>query len=205
MTQLLTAPRVMICWQLQFERISEQYMNLPNKITTFRFFMIPVFAVILLIRQPWSDAAALAVFLIAAFSDFLDGYLARKNNMVTDFGKLMDPLADKMLVSTALICFCAIRDNFPAWCAIIIIAREFIISGFRQIAAEKQVIIMASWWGKAKTVVQMIMCVLFILNINVSWFGIVQAVFMWAASALTVISLVDYIAKNKNVIDVTKI
>ncbi len=163
--------------------------------------MIPVFAVVFLLQQSWSDAVSLAVFLIAAFSDFLDGYLARKNNMVTDFGKLMDPLADKMLVSTALICFTAIRPGFPAWCAIIIIAREFIISGFRQIAAEKNVIIMASWWGKIKTVVQMIMCIMFILNIDAAWYDITRTVIMWLAAALTVISLIDYIVKNKGVID----
>ena len=167
--------------------------------------MIPVFGVVFLLRQPWSDLTALIIFLVAAFSDFLDGYLARKNNMVTDFGKLMDPLADKMLVSTALICFVGIRAEFPAWCAIIIIAREFIISGFRQIAAEKHVIIMASWWGKIKTVVQMIMCVLFIFTIDAVWYSYARLVFMWLAAALTIISLADYIIKNRDVIDTSKL
>ena len=160
--------------------------------------MIPVFAVVFLIRQPWSDIAALVIFLVAAFSDFLDGYIARKKNMITDFGKLMDPLADKMLVSTALICFVALRTNFPAWCAILITAREFIISGFRQIAAEKKVVIMASWWGKIKTVVQMIMCVLFILNLDLTWFGAAQSIFMYLASLLTVISPSSTIAGPKD-------
>ena len=119
-------------------------MNLPNKITVARFFLVPVFAVMILLPYDWAKIAALAVFVLACISDFFDGYLARKKNLVTDFGKLMDPLADKLLVCTALICFVKERDNFPAWCAILIMAREFIISGIRQIAAEKNHIIMFS-------------------------------------------------------------
>ena len=116
--------------------------------------------------------------------------------MVTDFGKLMDPLADKLLVCTALICFVKERDNFPAWCAILIIAREFIISGIRQIAAEKKQIIMASIWGKIKTVTQMILCVLFILDIDNDYSYLAQNLFVWIASFFTVLSLVDYNIKN---------
>lgn len=174
-------------------------MNLPNKITVARFVLVPVFAIIFLLQLPWSNTVGLIVFLIACISDFFDGYIARRDNLVTDFGKLMDPLADKLLVCTALICFVEIRENFPAWCAILIVAREFIISGIRQIAAEKKVIIMASMWGKAKTAVQMITCILFILNLDYSWFGIAETVSMWLASALTVISLVDYVIKNRNI------
>ncbi|MCR5766876.1 MAG: CDP-diacylglycerol--glycerol-3-phosphate 3-phosphatidyltransferase [Lachnospiraceae bacterium] len=171
-------------------------MNLPNKITVARFFLVPVFAVIILLPYDWAKIAALVVFLIACLSDFFDGYLARKKNMVTDFGKLMDPLADKLLVCTALICFVKERDNFPAWCAILIIAREFIISGIRQIAAEKKQIIMASIWGKIKTVTQMILCVLFILDLDNDYSYLAQNLFVWIASFFTVLSLVDYIIKN---------
>ena len=174
-------------------------MNLPNKITVARFIMVPIFAVIFLLQLPWSNTVALIVFVIACFSDFLDGYLARKKKMVTDFGKLMDPLADKLLVCTALVCFVEIRTNFPAWCAILIIAREFIISGIRQLAAEKKIIIMASIWGKAKTVSQMITCILFILNIDHPAFTLAENIFVWIAAALTVISLVDYIIKNREI------
>ncbi|MCR5331396.1 MAG: CDP-diacylglycerol--glycerol-3-phosphate 3-phosphatidyltransferase [Lachnospiraceae bacterium] len=172
-------------------------MNLPNKITVARFIMVPIFAVIFLIQLPWSNVVGLVVFLIACISDFFDGYLARKNNLVTDFGKLMDPLADKLLVCTALVCFIEVRDNFPAWCAILIIAREFIISGIRQLGAEKKIIIMASIWGKAKTVLQMITCILFILDYDHPAFTLAENIFMWLAAAMTVISLVDYIFKNR--------
>ena len=172
-------------------------MNIPNRITVTRFFLVPVFAVIFLLQQPWSNTVALVVFLIACISDFFDGYLARKKGLVTDFGKLMDPLADKLLVCTALVCFVELRDNFPAWCAILIIAREFIISGIRQIAAEKKIIIMASVWGKAKTIAQMFTCITFILNLDYEWFRITENVLMWLAAILTVISLLDYIIKNR--------
>ena len=174
-------------------------MNLPNKITVFRFFLVPLFAVAFLLQFSWSNIAALVIFLIACVSDFFDGFLARKKNQVTDFGKLMDPLADKLLVCTALVCFVEARENFPAWCAILIIAREFIISGVRQLAAEKNTIIMASWWGKSKTVVQMITCILFILDVKNDVFLMLENIFMWLAAALTVISLVDYIVKNRNI------
>ena len=174
-------------------------MNLPNKITVFRFFLVPLFACIFLLQFSWSNTTALIVFLVACITDFFDGYLARKNHQVTDFGKLMDPLADKLLICTALVCFVELRPNFRAWCAIIIVAREFIISGVRQLAAEKNTIIMASWWGKTKTVVQMIMSVLFILDLQYQWFILLENIFMWAAAALTVISLIDYIVKNRQI------
>lgn len=182
-------------------------MNLPNKITVFRFIMIPVFATVLLVDFPFHELTALIVFLIASVSDFLDGYLARKMNLVTDFGKLMDPLADKMLVSVALVCFVALKPEFPCWCAIIILAREFIITGIRQLAAEKHVIIQASWWGKSKTVVQLIMCIMYLLEsediafTQQQWYITGETIAMIAATVLTVISLVDYIIKN---IDIMK-
>lgn len=176
-------------------------MNLPNKITVFRFCLIPVFVVVFLLQFPFADEIALAIFLIASISDFFDGYLARKNNLVTDFGKLMDPLADKMLVTSALVCFVFLRqETFPCWCALIVIIREFTISGFRQLAAEKNVIIQASWWGKSKTVTQMIMCVLYLLNLDFYWFTVLEIVFLVVSTLLTVVSLVDYVIKNRKVL-----
>jgi len=177
-------------------------MNLPNKITVARFFMIPAFLVTYLVNFPYHETVALIIFIIASVSDFLDGYLARKNHQVTDFGKLMDPLADKMLVTSALVCFVATRENFPSWCAVIILMREFIISGFRQLAAEKEVIIQASMWGKAKTVFQLITCILFLLDWNYEWFGWLEVIILAIATVLTIISLVDYIVKNWKVIKI---
>ncbi|MBQ9120287.1 MAG: CDP-diacylglycerol--glycerol-3-phosphate 3-phosphatidyltransferase [Lachnospiraceae bacterium] len=175
-------------------------MNLPNKITVFRVCMIPFFLIFMLVPGiPAGKYIACALFAIAAASDFLDGYLARKNNLVTDFGKFMDPLADKLLVCSALICFVA-ADQVPAWIVIVIIAREFIISGFRTIAVENQVVIAASYWGKTKTVVQLFMCIFFIVDLNGAFFDTVEQVLMYVAAALTVISLVDYLVKNKKVL-----
>ena len=187
-------------------------MTLPNKITVFRFFCIPFFTVFFLLESVFPeskmtfDIIALVIFAIASISDFFDGYLARKNHQVTDFGKLMDPLADKMLVCTAMICFVELRSNFPCWCAVVVIAREFIISGFRQLAAEKKTIIMASLWGKAKTVVSLIMCLLFILDLNqFGWYVTLETVLMYVATVLTVVSLIDYLVKNWQVMrDCTK-
>ncbi|MBP5195258.1 MAG: CDP-diacylglycerol--glycerol-3-phosphate 3-phosphatidyltransferase [Lachnospiraceae bacterium] len=172
-------------------------MNLPNKLTTFRVVLIPFFIFFLMTELiPYSKWVALALFCIASLTDFFDGYLARKWNMVTNFGKFMDPLADKLLVCSAIIAFTAM-DRMPAWIVIIIVAREFIISGFRLIAAEKGVVIAASYWGKFKTASQMFMIILFIINIDVLF--IPGQVLMYIALALTVISLIDYIVKNKDV------
>ena len=172
-------------------------MNLPNKLTTFRVVLIPFFIFFLMTELiPYSKWVALALFCIASLTDFFDGYLARKWNMVTNFGKFMDPLADKLLVCSAIIAFTAM-DRMPAWIVIIIVAREFIISGFRLIAAEKGVVIAASYWGKFKTASQMFMIILLIINIDVLF--IPGQVLMYIALALTVISLIDYIVKNKDV------
>lgn len=142
--------------------------------------------------------AALAIFIIASITDFLDGYIARKNHLVTNFGKFMDPLADKLLVSAAMICLVSM-DRLPAWMVIIIISREFAISGFRLIAADNGIVIAASWWGKFKTVSQMIMIILLIANLG-GVFTILEQIFMWVALILTVVSLADYIWKNKKVL-----
>ena len=138
------------------------------------------------------------IFIIASITDFLDGYIARKNHLVTNFGKFMDPLADKLLVSAAMICLVSM-DRLPAWMVIIIISREFAISGFRLIAADNGIVIAASWWGKFKTVSQMIMIILLIANLG-GIFTILEKIFMWVALILTVISLADYIWKNKKVL-----
>ena len=172
-------------------------MNLPNKLTMFRVILIPFFVVFMLVDITLYDKwIALAIFIIASLTDLLDGKIARKYNLVTNFGKFMDPLADKILVCSALICLVAL-DKIPAWMVIVIIAREFIISGFRLIASDNGVVIAASYWGKFKTTFQMIMICLMIADIAaISMF---TTVVMWVAVALTVVSLVDYLVKNKDV------
>lgn len=175
-------------------------MNLPNKLTILRVIMIPFFVFFLLMEDGTNQVyrlIAAAVFIAASFTDLLDGKIARKYGLVTNFGKFMDPLADKLLVSAGLICFTAL-NQLPAWIVIVIISREFIISGFRLVASDNGVVIAASYWGKFKTFSQMIMSILLIVNINV--LSIVTAVFVWTAVVLTVISLVDYIAKNYRVL-----
>ena len=182
-------------------------MNLPNKLTTLRVLMIPFFVVFLLGNfSAWSKWMALAIFVIASLTDMLDGKIARKYNLVTNFGKFMDPLADKLLVCSAMICLVDLK-LLPAWIVIIIIAREFIISGFRLIAAEHQIVIAASMWGKFKTTFQMAMIILLILNMNadvyVAGVGIIHVLALiatYVALVLTIVSLLDYLYKNKAVL-----
>ena len=175
-------------------------MNLPNKLTVLRVFMIPFFVAALLYdggaNQNMRYVAA-ALFIIASLTDMLDGKIARKYNLVTNFGKFMDPLADKLLVCSALICMIELRE-LPAWMVIIIISREFIISGFRLVASDNGVVIAASYWGKFKTTFQMIGVVLLIFNIPA--LSMVTTIVIWIALALTVISLVDYVVKNAGVL-----
>ena len=174
-------------------------MNTPNMLTTLRVIMIPFFVVFLLLDiTAYDNYIALAIFIAASLTDMLDGYLARKNNQVTNFGKFMDPLADKLLVSSALICLVEL-DRIPCWIVIVIISREFIISGFRLVASDNGVVIAASWWGKLKTVSQMIMIILLIADFG-GVFRTLGTVFIYLALVLTVISLVDYIAKNRQVL-----
>ncbi|WP_313153095.1 CDP-diacylglycerol--glycerol-3-phosphate 3-phosphatidyltransferase [Lacrimispora sp.] len=175
-------------------------MNLPNKLTILRVIMIPFFVLFLLLDGGANASyryIAAAIFIVASFTDLLDGKIARKYGLVTNFGKFMDPLADKLLVCAGLICFTAL-GQLSAWIVIVIISREFIISGFRLVASDNGVVIAASYWGKFKTVFQMIMSVLLILNIPALSF--VTTVFIWIATILTVVSLVDYIAKNYRVL-----
>ncbi len=175
-------------------------MNLPNKLTVLRVIMIPFFVAALLYdggaNQNMRYVAA-ALFIIASLTDMLDGKIARKYNLVTNFGKFMDPLADKLLVCSALICMIDLRE-LPAWMVIIIISREFIISGFRLVASDNGVVIAASYWGKFKTTFQMIGVVLLIFNIPA--LSMVTTIVIWIALALTVISLVDYVVKNAGVL-----
>ncbi len=175
-------------------------MNLPNKLTILRVLMIPFFVFFLLLEggtnQTYRIIAAV-IFIAASFTDMLDGKIARKYNLVTNFGKFMDPLADKLLVCSGLICYVGL-GLLPSWIVIIIIGREFIISGFRLVASDNGVVIAASYWGKFKTVSQMIMSVLLILNIPA--LSLLTQIFVWIALILTVVSLVDYIVKNHKVL-----
>lgn len=176
-------------------------MNLPNKLTVLRVIMIPFFVFFLL----WQGGEnrtfrliALALFIIASLTDLLDGKIARKYNLVTNFGKFMDPLADKLLVCSALICLIELGE-LPAWMVLIIISREFIISGFRLVASDNGVVIAASYWGKFKTTFQMLMIIVLILNLG-GVFDMIGLVLTWIALILTVVSLIDYLVKNKQVI-----
>ena len=175
-------------------------MNTPNKLTIARMILVPFF--VLFTLTGWGGDAnryiCLAIFVIASVTDWFDGHLARKNNLVTNFGKFMDPLADKLLVCSALICMIEL-DRLPAWIVIIVIAREFIISGFRLIAAENGVVIAANYWGKFKNASQMVMIILLILDFD-GIFRTLTSVFVWLSLALTVISLLTYVVQNKNVI-----
>ena len=175
-------------------------MNLPNKLTILRVLIIPFFVLFMLtnITGAADKWIAVAIFVIASFTDFLDGYIARKYNLVSNFGKFMDPLADKLLVSAAMICLVEM-GRLPAWIVIIIISREFIISGFRLIASDNGVVIAASYWGKFKTVFQMAMIIVLICNLG-GVFGIVETTLIWISLILTIVSLADYIVKNINVL-----
>ena len=170
-------------------------MNTPNKLTIARMIIVPFLVIFLL--TGWGGEAnryiSLTLFVVASVTDWFDGYLARKNNLVTNFGKFMDPLADKLLVCSALICLIEL-GQLPAWVVIIIISREFIISGFRLVAADNGVVIAASYWGKFKTTFQMAAVILMIFNIPA--LTPVTNIVVVIAVALTIISLVDYVAKN---------
>ncbi len=186
-------------------------MNLPNKLTVFRVILVVPFVVLLLGQEAgwgWYDAlfggvleymnwVSMIIFVVASLTDLLDGKIARKHNLVTNFGKFMDPLADKLLVCSALICLIEL-GRIPAYIVVIIIAREFIISGFRTLAADNGIVIAASMWGKYKTTFQMIMVILMLVNIPA--LQVVTTIVMWIATVLTVVSLADYIYKNKSIL-----
>ena len=174
-------------------------MNTPNKLTI-AMIIVPFLVIFLL--TGWGGEAnryiSLTLFVVASVTDWFDGYLARKNNLVTNFGKFMDPLADKLLVCSAMICMIDLK-RLSAWFVIIIIAREFIISGFRLIAAENGIVIAANYWGKFKTASQMIMIILLILHFD-GIFVILEQIFIWLSLALTIISLITYIWQNRTVL-----
>ena len=175
-------------------------MNTPNKLTVARMILVPFLVVFLL--TGWGGEAnrwiCLAIFVAASVTDWFDGHLARKYNLITNFGKFMDPLADKLLVCSAMICMIEL-DKLPAWVVIIIIGREFIISGFRLIAAENGIVIAANYWGKFKTFSQMIMIILLMLDFG-GIFTVLTQIFIWLSVALTIISLLTYIMQNRKVL-----
>ncbi len=178
-------------------------LNLPNKLTIARVVMIPVFIAFALVGGFWWDIAALATFIIASLTDLIDGKIARKYNMVTDFGKFMDPLADKLLVTAAL-CVLVHKAEISVWFLFIITLREFVVTGLRLVAAGGGTVIAASMWGKAKTMLQLIVISVslapiefihqpLIFSKSLVYWG------MWAVAIITVVSGVDYVAKNKKV------
>lgn len=176
-------------------------MNLPNKLTVLRVIMVPFFVFFMLtdVGGAANKWIALAIFVIASLTDMLDGKIARKYNLVTNFGKFMDPLADKLLVCSAMICLIE-TGKLQAWIVLIIIAREFIISGFRLVASDNGIVIAASYWGKFKTVSHMAMIILLILDIQNPIMQTITTVVVWIGLILTVVSLLDYIVKNKQVL-----
>lgn len=196
-------------------------MNLANKLTVMRMILIPIFLVFLVFDcLPYGKSIATALFIIASITDKLDGYIARSRNQVTNFGKFMDPLADKLLVTAALVSLVEL-NCVPAWAVVVIIAREFAVSGLRTIAASEGTVIAASWWGKIKTVIQMIAIILLLLKISIgeystlsdfifgngalSWvFNSLSMYMFYIAVIITIISGIDYFVKNKESISTTK-
>ena len=174
-------------------------MNLPNKLTVLRVILVPFFVAFLLLSKSSESLKwiALILFIAASLTDLLDGKIARKYNLVTTFGKFMDPLADKVLTISGMLCLIEL-GRIPSWIVVIIVAREFIISGFRLIATEHGIVIAANYWGKFKTTFQMIMIILMIVNLPA--LAMVTQIVMWIALALTIISLITYIQQNMDVV-----
>ena len=175
-------------------------MNLPNKLTVLRVLMVPFFVLFMLtdIGGAENKWIALSIFCVASLTDMLDGKIARARNLVTNFGKFMDPLADKLLVCSAMICMIT-TGQLQAWIVIIIIAREFIISGFRLVASDAGIVIAASYWGKFKTVAQMAMIIVLLADFG-GIFDMIGNVLIWVSLVLTIVSLVDYVKKNIQVL-----
>lgn len=175
-------------------------MNLPNKLTVLRVLMVPFFVFFMLTETGGAANKwiALVIFCVASLTDMLDGKIARARNLVTNFGKFMDPLADKLLVCSAMICMIP-SGKLAAWFVIVIIAREFIISGFRLVASDNGIVIAASYWGKFKTVSQMAMIIVLIADFG-GIFDMVGTALIWVSLILTIISLIDYVAKNIQVL-----
>ena len=176
--------------------------NIANKLTVVRMIMVPFFVFFYMtqwIPETWARYIAFIIFAVASYTDQLDGHLARSRNLVTDFGKFMDPLADKLLVISALICFVE-KGEIAGWIVIIIVAREFIISGFRLVAAAKGIVIAAGMLGKIKTVFQMIMVMMIILGWQFVWYQVILQIMIYASMILAVVSVIEYIYKNIHVL-----
>ena len=176
--------------------------NLPNKLTILRMLMVPAVMFFMLtesISHPSADIIAAAIFIIASVTDWFDGRIARKYNLITNFGKVMDPLADKLIVFAVILCLVK-QSVFPVWCAMIILARDFLVTGMRVIAVSEGISVAASIWGKVKTTVQMIMCCLLIARLPFNFMRYVEQVFIYAALVLTVYSLIVYLVQNKDVL-----
>ncbi len=174
--------------------------QVPNQLTILRICMVPLFVILILyVPKPLGNILAMITFIVASLTDTADGYIARRYNYVTTFGKFMDPLADKLLVCSAMICLVDL-GRIESWIVIIIIAREFIISGFRLVAADKGVVIAANFWGKLKTIAQMLMVILMVGNLG-GFFNVVAEWLKWIALALTLISLATYMMQNRHVLE----
>ena len=192
-------------------------MNLANKLTMIRIFLVPVFLVFITVKDiPYGSILATVIFIIASLPDQLDGYIARSRNQITNFGKFMDPLADKLLVTAALVSLVELK-LVPGWAVVVILAREFAVSGLRTLAASDGIVIAASWWGKIKTVTQMIAIIILLLKVNINtsanaisfvnnnsflsgFFTYVPETIMFIAVLITIISGIDYFVKNRHVI-----
>lgn len=174
-------------------------MNLANKLTLLRVILIPFFLLALyLLPEGVANWVGVAIFIVASVTDWLDGYIARSRNLVTNFGKFMDPLADKLLVASALIYFVE-SGTMPAWIVIIIISREFLISGFRLVASDNGKVIAASWWGKIKTATTMVAIIVLLFELPFAFMPLINWILIGATVVFTVVSAVDYIVKNISV------
>lgn len=176
-------------------------MNLANKLTLLRVILVPVFLIFISINSPANTLISIVIFVVAALTDKLDGYIARSRNEITNFGKFMDPLADKLLVTSALVALVQ-YGVIPAWMVMIIIAREFAVTGLRAVAASEGVVIAASWWGKIKTVIQIIAIILCLISLiyTASYMKYVTCISVSLAVLITLISGIDYFVKNRKVI-----
>lgn len=176
-------------------------MNLANKLTLIRVCLIPVFLIVLYTMDaPLNRYVGVAIFIVASLTDLLDGYIARSRNLITDFGKFMDPLADKLLVAAALV-YMVEYGYISAWITIIIISREFIVSGIRLVAASKGTVLAASGWGKVKTATTMIMIIVVLLAMPFDFMSTVELVLIGASTLFTVISGADYVVKNLSIFE----
>lgn len=183
------------------DRSAPMVLNLPNLLTLFRILMVPLLVVVLLTKFPEKEFVGLGLFLIAAATDFLDGFLARRNRQVTRLGKLLDPAADKVLTSAAFISLVEMNPVVtPAWIVVTIVAREFSIGALRSFAAAEQLVIPASWMGKAKTVAQIIAISLLIFYNKLGSFSHLAPIFLWGALVLSIVSGIDYFLRFRRLV-----